>query len=180
MKEIEIKIIDFNEPKLRAALARAKAEYKGKFLLRRLVFDMMPDSAELDEFVRVRTDGKRATLTWKYRDNRGKNIDNTEEVEVEVSDFNKTAEIISKIWKGAKPYRQETKLEKWDYKGVEVAICTWPLIPQLVEVEGRTAKEVRKTIKELKIEGKDMGNSNFAKIFAMYGQKGKDAGDLHF
>jgi len=180
MKEIEIKIVDFNEAKLRSALRKRKAEYRGKSSLKRLVFDAMPDSGDQDELIRIRTDGKRTTLTWKYRDNRGKNIDNTDEIEVEVSDFDKAAEIISKLWKGTRPYRQETKLETWDYKGVEVAICTWPLVPPFVEVEGKTEKEVRRAVKELGIEGKDMGNSNLAKIFAMYGQEGKDIGDLHF
>jgi adenylate cyclase, class 2 len=180
MKEIEIKIVDFNEPKLRAALKRSKAKYLGKSSLKRLVFDAMPETSEQDELIRIRTDGNRTTLTWKYRDNRGKNIDNTDEIEVEVSDFDKTAKIISKIWKGTRPYRQETKLEKWDYKGVEVAICTWPLVPQFIEVEGKTEKAVRSAVRELGIEGKDMGNSNLRKIFARYGQEGKDLGDLRF
>ncbi len=180
MKEVEIKIIGFNEAKLRAALRRSKAEYKGKSYLKRLVFDVMPNSTDQDELIRIRTDGRKTTLTWKYRDNRGKNIDNTDEIEVEVSDFDKTTEIISKLWKGPRPYRQETKLERWDYKGVEVAICTWPLVPPFVEVEGKTEKEIRKAVRELGIEGTDVGNSNLARIFARYGQKGKDAGDLHF
>jgi adenylate cyclase class 2 len=180
MKEIEVKIIDFNEPKLRASLKRGRARYLGKSSLTRLVFDAMPDTDEQDELIRIRTDGKRTTLTWKYRDNRGKNLDNTDEIEVEVGDFGKAAEIISKLWKGGRPYRQETKLEKWDYKGVEVAICTWPLIPPFVEVEGKTVKAVRNAIKELGIEGTNMGNSNLRKIFARYGQEGKDLGDLQF
>ena len=180
MKEIEIKIIDFNEPKLRDALKKFKAEYKGKSSMKRLVFDAMPYTADQDELIRIRTDGKRTTLTWKYRDNRRKGIDNTDEIEVEVSDFDKTAEIISKVWKGGRPYLQETRLEKWDYKGVEVAICTWPLVPPFVEVEGKTEKAVRSAVRELGIEGTDMGNTNLGRIFARYGQEGKDAGDLHF
>ena len=180
MKEIEIKIIEFNEAKLRDALKKIKAEYKGKFLMKRVVFDAMPDTPDQDELVRIRTNGKKTTLAWKYRDNRGKNLDNTDEIEVEVSDFDKTVEIISKLWKGVKPYEQDTKLEKWDCAGVEVAICTWPLVPPFLEIEGKTEEDIRKVIKELEIEGTDVGNTNLAKIFAKYGQKGKDEGDLHF
>ncbi len=135
----------------------------------------MPYTSEEDEFFRVRTDGKKTTLTWKCRDNKKMSMDNTEELEIVTSDFDKTVEIISKLWKGAKPYRQETKIEKWFYKGVEIAICTWPLIPKFLELKGESEKKINEVIKELNINVEMIGNKNLAKIFERYGQKGKDA-----
>jgi adenylate cyclase class 2 len=180
MKEIETKILEFDENALRESLGKAGAEYLGKRSLRRVVFDAMPGTTEQDEIIRVRTDGSRTTLTWKYRDNRKGSLDNTEEIEVDVSDFDKTVEIISKLWKGKPPYHQETMLETWRCMGVEIAICTWPLVPPFLEVEGESESDVRNAITELAITGKEIGNMGLAYVFERYGQKGKDAGDLKF
>lgn len=179
MKEIETKILEFDEQALRNGLKAANAEYKGKFLLRRVVFFITDENSNQDEFVRVRTDGKKTTMTWKFRSGT-KELSNTEEIETEVTDFDKTVEIISKIWHGKKPIYQENKVEKWNYKDVEIAILTWPLIPPYLEIEGRTEDAVRDTIKELNIKGEDIGNTNLVAIFNRYGHHGKDWGELRF
>ena len=180
MKEIETKILEFDEKLLRKNLEKEGAKYQGKHLLKRMVFDVKPNTPDIDEFFRVRTDGEKTTLTWKYRDNRKKSLDNTEELEILVSDFDKTVEIISKLLKGLTPFKQETKIEKWDYEDVEIAICTWPLIPPFLELEGKSEAKINKVIKKLDIKGENVGNTNLVKIFERYGQKGKDGGDLRF
>lgn len=179
MKEIETKILEFDEQSLRDNLKSANAEYEGKFMQKRVVFFISDEKSNGDEFVRVRTDGKKTAITWKFR-SRAKELNNTEEVEIEVSDFDKAVQIISKVWKGKTPIYQENEVEKWNYKGVEVAILTWPLIPPYIEVEGKTEDAVRNVIKELEIKGEDIGNTNLVAIFDRYGHHGKDWGDLRF
>jgi hypothetical protein len=180
MKEIETKIIDFDEKRLRASLKKAKARYVGKLSFRRYVYDLKPylHKGEADEFFRLRTDGKRSTLTYKLR--KGKGLLNTEEIEVDVADFDTARMIISKMWTGRKPYYQENTIDRWMYEGAEIEIVRWPLIPPLVEVEAKSEKAVRSAIKKLKIAGTDMGNSSLAKIFVRYGLPGRDAADLRF
>lgn len=180
MKEIETKIIDIEETQVRRSLKNAGAKFHGKFSLLRYVFFVgAPHTGPgIDEFVRVRTDGKNSTLTYKYR--KGKGLANTDEIEVNVDDFEKTVQILSRLFKGRRPWRQESKLEKWTYKGAEVCICTWPLIPSFVEVEASSEKKVMSTIKELKIKGKVFGNRSFAEVFGYYGKEGLDAGSLKF
>ena len=180
MKEIEVKILDFDEKSVRENLKKAGARYGGKVEQKRVVFDAIPDTTKEDEIFRVRTDGKRTTLTWKHRDNSSSRIDNTEEIEVVVSDFDKTVDIISKLWKGRPPYYQESKREKWDYNGTEIAIITWPLVPSFLEIEGESEAQIREAIKELGITGKDIGNTGLWVVFDKYGQHGKDAGVLRF
>lgn len=180
MKEIETKILEFNEASLRKTLDAMGAKYLGKSSMRRMVFFLMLETDEQDEILRVRTDGKRTTLTWKYRNNKEKKLDNTEEVEIEVYDFDKTVELMSKHCKGKKPCCQENKTEKWLYKNIEVAICTWPLIPKFLELEGKIEEAIKVAIKELEIKGEEIGNDNLAMIFERYGQKGKDSGELRF
>ncbi|MDE1850474.1 MAG: hypothetical protein KGH54_01615 [Candidatus Micrarchaeota archaeon] len=179
MKEIETKIVGFDEKKLRATL-RKKAKYVAKRHFKRYVFDMVKkgNRGNYDEFVRVRTDGKVSTLTYKFRE--GKGIDNTEELETHVGDFEKAARIMSKIglWSGS--YKQENIVEIWVYKGTEITIARWPLIPKFVEVEGKSVKAVRQAIKELGIDGREVGNLSYAKLFAMFGKGGRDQGNLKF
>ena len=174
------KILDFDEKSLREALKNSGAKYVGKFLQRRVVFDARPDTTEKHELFRIRTNGTKTTLTWKFRDETKKGMDNTDETEVEVSDFDKTVEIISKLWSGIKPYHQENRVEKWDYKGVEIAIIQWPLVPPFLELEGKSEEQIRNVINELGIKGEVIGNIGSWYVFDRYGQHGKDAGDLSF
>ena len=181
MREIETKIIDFNEKKLRANLKKAGAKRIGKILYRRHVFDMHPnaEAKTYDEFIRVRTDGKKNTLTYKYR--KGKGLSNTEEIELEVADFDNAAQIISKLWKKGRPrYYQENMVERWSCHGAEVDIVRWPGVKPYVEIEAESNKKIRTIVNELDIGGVELGNANLVEIFNRSGQHGKDTGDLKF
>ena len=176
MREIETKIIDINEREVRDKLLKIGAKKAGKFFYRRYVFSLTKIK-EIDEFIRVRADGKRTTITYKYR--KGNGLRNTEEIETESGDFRKSAKIFEKALK-IKPTYQENKVEKWLYKNVEIDIVYWPLIKPILEIEGKTVKEVVKTWKKLNIHGKNIGNKNLDFTFRYYGQAGKDRGDLYF
>ena len=176
MKEIETKIIDINEKEVRDKLLKIGAKKAENLFYRRYVFSLTKIK-EVDEFVRIRTDGKKTTLTYKYR--KGNGLRNTEEIETEAEDFRKSAKIFEKALK-IKPIYQENKVEKWIYKNVEIDIIYWPLIKPILEIEGKTVKEVEKTREKLDIHGKDIGNRNLDFTFRHYGQAGKDRGNLYF
>ena len=176
MKEIETKIIDINEGEVREKLVKIGAKKAGKFFYRRYVF-FLTDKKEIDEFVRIRTDGKKTTITYKYRE--GSGLRNTEEIETEAGDFKKSAEIFEKALK-IKPVYQENKVEKWLYKNAELDIIYWPLIKPILEIEGKSVNEVIKTKEKLNIKGMDIGNKNLEFTFKYYNQAGKDNGDLYF
>lgn len=176
MKEIETKIIDINEKEVRDKLVKIGAKKAGKIFYRRYVFSLAKIK-EIDEFVRVRTDGKKTTITYKYR--KGNGLRNTEEIETEVGDFRKSSRILEKALK-IKPIYQENKVEKWFYKNVEIDIIYWPLIKPILEIEGKSVKEVVRTKEKLNIKGEDIGNKNLDFTFKHYGQAGKDRGNLYF
>lgn len=165
MIEIETKIVDFDEMKTRASLDRMCAGHKPKTLLRRWVFDLEKEPGE-DRFIRVRTDGAKSTITYKLR--KGSGLSNTEEIEVSASDFDAAAEIFGKMLTGNR-YYQENYVETWVYDGVEVTLHNWPMIPSVIEVEGRSENDVRSTIKELGISGKELGNISWVKVYDMHG-----------
>ena len=178
MKEIETKIIKVDIARLRKSLKENGAVFKGKIHYRRAVFplDMRPN--EIDEFIRIRTDGRKSTLTYKFR--KGKGLANTDEYETSVSDFDKTVEIFSKIRAGKERWLQENYVEKWDYNGADVDICTWPLVPPFVEVESTSEAKIRKAIADLGIDGEEIGNTNLGGVFERFGKKDLDCGDLSF
>lgn len=168
MLEIETKIIGIDVHKVRRSLKEHGARRIGRFLLRRYVFNLSKRKSE-DNYVRVRTDGKESTLTYKFR--KGSGLRNTTEIEVEVSDFEKTARIFSRFIK--ERYYQENMREAYSYRGNEIDINTWPGIPPYIEIEGRSSRGVLRCIKELGINGRQMGNVSVVKIYNLYGK------DLH-
>ncbi len=178
LKEIETKIMDVGIKKFRKSLRAKGAKFIEKVHYRRLVvpLDMRPNY--IDEFIRIRTDGKRSTITYKYR--KGKGLSNTEEIETEIYDYDKAVEIFSKVNEGGPHWFQENYVEKWSYKDAQVDICTWPLIPQFVEIEAPTEKKVRSTIDSLGVEGEEFGNVSMVKVYNRYGLKGRDSGNLSF
>lgn len=180
LKEIETKIVDIDERGLRASLKSRGARHEGITKFRRYVFDMHPNKRadSYDEFVRIRTDGRNSTLTYKFRSGTG--LANTEEVEVAVSDFGAAHDIVSKLWKGAKPYYQENTIDAWRYKGAEISIVKWPGVRPYVEVEAKSERGVRRAIAEIGIKGTELGNTNLVRIFELSGMGGRDTGDLRF
>jgi len=165
MLEIETKIADINRKSLEKQFKAKKVKFLEKVFFKRWVFPLSQKNGE-DNYIRVRTDGKKSTLTYKFR--KGKGLRNTEEVETEVESFDRTVEILSKLIK--EKYYQETTREIYSYKRVEITINKWPRIPEYIEIEGPSVKEIYGCIKDLKIEGKVLGNISVVKLYKFYGK----------
>ncbi len=90
MIEIESKIDEIDVDEVKGALKKLWAKASKKKLFRRYVFNLEEKAGE-DRFIRLRTDGKKSTLTYKHR--QGSGFANTEEVETEVKDFDAVARI---------------------------------------------------------------------------------------
>lgn len=175
MLEIETKIIDVDVRHARKMLLLNGALPLGKFFFRRYVFDLSNRNDE-DSFIRVRTDGKETTMTYKFR--KGEGLGNTREIETNVGDFDRAVAILSKLIK--RRYYHEDKRESYLYKNVVVDINTWPGIPPFIEVEGRSVRQVRTVISELDIGGKEVGNIGAVSLYKLYGKDLHKTGDLRF
>src|ERR1035437_10205859 len=140
--EIEAKFPDIDADALRLMLKEKGAELEHpEVLMRRKTFDD-PDRRlnKVGGWIRVRDEGNKVTLSYKQLNDR--TLHGTKEITVVVDDFDKTCSFLEAIGMVAKSY-QETKREKWNFKGVEVTIDTWPWVPIFVELEGPTEKLVR-------------------------------------
>lgn len=156
--EIEATFVEIDKSKLRAQLQSLGATLVNpERLMRRVVFDTGPHS-----FTRVRDEGDRIVLTYKcHHDN---TITGTEEINVEVSDYDDMIAILRAS--GLTPKAdQESYRESWKLDDVEIDIDTWPWIPAYVEIEGPTPEDVSLVASRL---GFDMQNAVYGSVDEIY------------
>ena len=146
--EIEAKFLDVNVLFLRKKLEALNSKFiHPEILMRRKTFDY-PDNKlmNIGGWIRVRDEGAKITLSYKQLDDR--TLHGTKEVVIEVSDFDKTCQLLLAIGLKQKSY-QETKREKWVLYDSEITIDTWPWIPTFVEIESNNEDSLKNTVKKL-------------------------------
>jgi len=156
-KEFETQVLDINKEELTKKLRILGAKEKPEVLQKRWVFDINPCTIEsTGEWIRLRQiDGGQSTITYKNKS--GKGLSETEEIEVEVDDFNKAAKLLSRLaFKGQ--YYQEKKRMKFTLNDIEFTLDTWPKVPTFLEIEAKSEDKVREGLKLLDLEGKDSGH----------------------
>ena len=98
--------------------------------------------------IRVRDEGNLVRLSLKTAAHEGGQLSDQKEIDVEVSDFEKTIKIIEAA--GIKfNRRQETLREEWEYKGAQITIDTWPGLSTYSEIETTSEEKVKEIADEL-------------------------------
>lgn len=93
-------------------------------------------------YIRIRDEGGVIRLSLKITAEETEAMSDQKEIDVEVSDFNKTRQILEAI--GVKfNRRQETLREEWKYKGAQITIDTWPGLETYSEVEAASEEKVK-------------------------------------
>lgn len=133
---------------------------------------------EEGKWIRLRTNGEVATLAYKnVVDN---TISGTKEVEIEVSDFDRTHQFLSCIGFTRRSY-QENRRIRYILDDVEVDIDTWPMIPTYLELEGNSEEEVMKIVKILKLDSSKVTSKSPQDIYIdVYGIDIKDMEVIKF
>lgn len=165
--EIEVKFPDIDADALRSALKEkgAHLEYP-EVLMRRKTFDYSDRRLnKIGGWIRVRDEGDKVTLSYKQLDDR--TLHGTKEANVVVDDFEKACRFLEAIGMMTKSY-QETKREKWSYKGVEVTIDTWPWVPTFAELEGPTEEVVREVASDLGFDWNSAMHGSVEPIYQMH------------
>jgi len=158
--EYEIRVLEIDEEKMIRRLEKLGATKKGEYDQKRYVYNLRP--AEDGKWIRLRTNGKNTTLT--YKEIVSNTIDGAKEVEIEVDDFEKTNELLEKIGFINKGY-QENKRIQYILNGVEFDIDSWPKIPTYMEIEGESEEEVIKMIELLEIDKEKLTTLNCDDIY---------------
>ncbi|MFA6268895.1 MAG: CYTH domain-containing protein [archaeon] len=169
-KEYETQVLDVNPTEIAQKLRALGAREEKEHLQKRFVFDIKcldHENSGWGEWVRLREANGKTTITYKNKT--GTAIDQTEEIEFTVSDFNKASELLSKLKCFTGKYYQENKRHKFILDSIEFTLDTWPRIPTLLEIEAKSKEEVEKGLALLGLTGKDIGHEGILRIYAKYG-----------
>jgi len=152
--EYEATFADIDRDKMRSKLKELGATLvKEDFLQKRYNFDS-PKCCTLDNaWVRVRDEDEKVTMALKSIPG-GNNIENQKEIELIVSSIEDARDFLSNLGLKENSY-QESRREKWDLDGVEVAIDEWPWLEPFIEIEGVSEQAVRRVSDFLEFDWSD-------------------------
>ncbi|MGW1881543.1 class IV adenylate cyclase [Streptomyces sp. NPDC001970] len=137
-------------------------------LLTRKIFEN--DALDNGQWVRLRDEGTRSTLTLKQVTD-STTIDGTTEIETEVTDLHAMADILRRL--GLREVRyQENYREEWRLGEVAFDFDTWPDLPTFVEIEGPDEASVRHAASLLDL---DYADARFGSVDEIYkSETGRD------
>lgn len=174
MEEFEIKFLEVDVPKLEKKLLQLGAKKVDEYNYVRVLFDY-PDFRlnEKHSWLRLRTDGKETTLTFKERigvkSNDGSVADDgMKEVEVIVDDYEKTYELLKSIGLMVK-IEERNKRIRYQKGEIVFDIDFWPQLPPYVEIESDSIEAVKNVATELGFNPKDGLVCSAKQVYRKYG-----------
>jgi len=165
--ELEAKFLDIDPDSLRKSLKESGAKLAHpERLMKRKAFDFPDERLEKEGgWIRVRDEGDKITLSYKRLVDR--TLHGTKEITVEVSDFEKTCNILIAAGLQADAY-QETRREKWELEGSEITIDTWPWIPTFVEIEAGSEDKLKEVVKKIGLDWKNAMHGSVETAYQKY------------
>jgi len=176
-EEIEVKILNIKKDEIEKKLEAIGAIKGEEKLFKSISFDFPGLRLDNDaSWVRLRDEGERITLAYKKRigmKTDGGNDKGMEEIEVEVSDYEKTAEVLRKLGMIEK-FSQEKKRTTWVKDTVHFDIDTWPRLDPYLEIEADSWEAVDNAIVELGLRIDDKKMFSATQVYKMAGINDKD------
>lgn len=160
-KEIEIRILNIDKEKFIKNIIELGAKKDSESLQKRYVYDFNP--VVPNKWIRLRTNDKKTTLTIKEILDKNA-IDGTNELEIVVSDFEKTNLILNQLGYNHRNY-QENYREIYNLNGVEISIDTWPLIPTYVELEAKKEENIKSLLELIDYEKENLTTLDVTSIY---------------
>lgn len=160
--EYEIKVLDINVEELTGRLLELGLKRKDRQSFRRFVYQLGTEGA----WARLRTDGKETRLTYKHFIKNS--IDGMKELEIEVSDFDTTHELMQALGFNDFIY-QENQRQSFTNENIEISIDEWPKIPAYIEIEGSNENEVKDYLQKLGIKDAQTTSEPTSAVYKRYG-----------
>lgn len=133
----------YNKKEIIRKLKELGAKYFGTFKFRVIVFT---DQNNSEKYIRIRDEGHRVTMTIKNNLTDKFPIEN----EVIINDYDEGVNIFLQL-NCKKKYYYEKYREIWNYKNSEIIFDMNPGIPELMEVESSSKKELDILCKKLEL-----------------------------
>ena len=157
--EYEVRVLEIDREKLIKKLDDL-ADFQWDEVQKRYVYDFIPKVE--NKWIRLRTNGKKTTLTIKNIVS--SEIDGTQELEIEVDSFDRCNLILKELGYEAKGY-QENRRRQYVLNGVEIDIDDWPMIPTYLEIEGNSEEDVKRVEKLLELNESKVTTMNCQDIY---------------
>lgn len=163
--EYEIRKLDVSFDEVIQKLERIGAKKVGVYHQKRYVYDFIP--VQKGRWIRLRSNGKVNTLTIK--EVKSLRVDGTKELEIVVSNFDDTNEILMKLGYIPRTYQENFRIE-YTLDGVNFDLDKWPMIPPHLEIEGKSEEDVLKAMKLLGWSVDDMTAQDIDAVYSkIYG-----------
>lgn len=162
--EIEARLLGINEEEFIALMKKHNAIFVGDWLMSRNCYDFKP--VDDKKWIRLRTTGEETTLTIKEIVDDG--IEGTHELEIVVSDFDATNEILNKLGYVARSSQTNRRI-RYILDDVEIDIDFWPLIPTYVEFEADSTEKIKNLCNKLEIDFKKLTTMSVPEVYDYYG-----------
>lgn len=163
--EFEAKFLDIDKQQYRDKLKSIGAVLVSpERKMRRVIVDRRVNKQFLCDYIRVRDEGDCVRLSAKTHARENGNIEDQKEVDVVVSDYDKTIEIIKLMGFNLDKY-QETLRETWEYGGAEITIDTWPGLDTYSEIEASSEAKVKEIAEKLELDWNKKRITSITEIF---------------
>lgn len=170
MEEIEADFLEIDVAQIKKTLQKLGARKVFEKLYKRKVLAINGDYHQT-YWVRVRDEGDKVTLTYKKPIGAGQGKGGMdlgmEEIEVTVSDFDKTVLLLEKLGLQVCIY-EENKRIRYELEGVEIDIDTWPLIPSFLEIEANSWEKIDLLAQKLGLDPEKKLICPIGKIYSLY------------
>ena len=166
-KEIETRFLDIDKDNLIKKIIALGGIDKGEEKLEERIFHDQENSWKgKGKFVRLRKTKGKIKLT--YKSNQKQTVDSAQEIELEVSDFDKCSELFQNI--RLKTIRQIEKYRHtFELGDVVIDIDTWPKIPVYAEIEGVSVESLKNICGKLGLDWDKRFDGYALEVFSHYG-----------
>ena len=116
--------------------------------MKRAIADHHDNTGLHCDYIRVRDEGNLVRLSAKIHAKEDGSVADQKEADVEVSDFDKTKEVLEFAGLKFAKY-QESLREEWEYEGAQITIDTWPCLDTYSEIEASSEAQVKEIADKL-------------------------------
>lgn len=124
-----------------------------------------------NKWIRLRKTGDKATLAIKKikREKSEYNIDSVDELEFEISDFEKCNYFLKELGYNFKAYQEKERISYSFKNKIFFEIDTWPMIPTYLEMESADVDLINEWIVKLGIDKNNVKIMNTDGVYSLYG-----------
>lgn len=185
MIEQEVKFLDVDPKTVREKLLANGWKHYPESMFSFRVFDYPDRRIQMNlGLLRLRKERGKNVLAFKQQvmENETSEAKQMKEIEVEVSDYEKTTQVLEEVGFGI-TREIDKKRESFEKNGIHVDVDTYPPqmgVPPMLEIEAKTVDEMKEAAKELGFDWKDAINWNGWKVFEHYGIDLKNIKEVRF